>query len=61
MVKYSWKGKNRKVVLKIATPSLIIKLLKQMDQHGIKTGISNESTNYLGLKEKLKIIDPDKC
>lgn len=58
IIKYKLEKRDKQIIIGESSPILIEKLLNTLNKlHGIKIGISKESVNYLGLKERLPIIE----
>lgn len=58
VIQYVQNSKIEKIVFVCYTPSNIENILNSISKHGVNTGISIDSTNYFGLKDRLKVIKP---
>ncbi len=56
VIQYKLNNKVEKLGFACYTPSNIENILNSLSMHEVKTGISTDSVNYSGLKDKLKVI-----
>ena len=58
-IKFKNKNETGKISFEVSSPSTTLSILKDLSNCGVKTGVSENSFGYIGVTDKLKIIQID--